>query len=104
MSERLLHAVLFTLKDKSQEKQQELVEACDKYLKPQAGVVFYSCGQRDLTLLRDVNDTAFEVALVILFESAEAQARYQEDPVHNQFIAEQEGNWENVRVFDSMDG
>jgi hypothetical protein len=48
-----------------------------------------------------VNDTEFEVSLVLLFEDAEAQARYQEDPTHHQFIEEQKDNWENVRVFDS---
>jgi hypothetical protein len=101
MSDQLLHIVFFTLKDKSAEKQSELVAACEKYLQPQPGVVFFSSGTRDTELQREVNDTEFEVSLVLLFEDAEAQARYQEDPTHHQFIEEQKDNWENVRVFDS---
>lgn len=101
MSGQLLHVVFFKLQDNSEAKQQALVTACEKYLKPQAGIVHFACGMRDVELLRDVNDTDFDVSLAIQFESREAQDRYQQDATHHQFIAEQKDNWSQVRVFDS---
>ena len=101
MADQIAHVVFFTLKDKSAEKQQSLVEACHKYLKPQPGVAFFSAGVREAELQRDVNDTEFDVSLVIAFESREAHDRYQTDATHDVFIAEQKDNWEKVRVFDS---
>ncbi len=100
-SSKLAHTVFFTLKDKSPEKQQSLVEACQKYLKPQPGVLFFAAGIRDGELAREVNDRNFDVALIILFESRAAHDRYQNDNKHDAFIAEQRDNWERVRVFDT---
>jgi hypothetical protein len=98
---KLAHTVFFTLKDKSLEKQQRLIKACHKYLKPQPGVVFFAAGTREGELAREVNDRDFDVTLMILFESRAAHDRYQEDETHDVFIAEQRDNWEQVRVFDT---
>ena len=98
---KLAHAVFFTLKDKSPEKQKRLVEACRKYLEPQPGVLVFAAGTRDQELVREVNDRDFDVTLMILFESRAAHDRYQEDETHDVFIAEQRDNWEQVRVFDT---
>ncbi len=99
---KLAHVVFFTLKDKSPDKQQRLVEACHKYLEPQPGVLFFAAGTRAEGLVREVNDREFDVALMIVFESRAAHDRYQEDETHDAFIAEQRENWEQVRVFDSQ--
>ena len=40
------HMVFFELKDKSPEARAKLIAACDKYLKNQAGVLYYSAGAR----------------------------------------------------------
>ena len=101
MAGQLAHVVYFSLKDKSPEKQQSLVAACEKYLKPQPGVVFYSSGVREADLQREVNDTDFDVSLMLVFESRESHDRYQTDATHDAFIAEQKDNWAAVRVFDS---
>ena len=98
---QLAHHVYFTLKDKSAEKKAELVEACHKYLKPQAGVVFFSAGGRVPDLSRPVNDAEFDVSLAIVFDSRTSHDAYQTDETHDVFIAEQKDNWEKVRVFDS---
>lgn len=98
---KLAHAVFFTLKDKSPEEQQRLVEACHKYLEPQPGILVFAAGTRDQELVREVNDRGFDVTLMILFESRAAHDRYQEDERHDAFIAEQRDNWEQVRVFDT---
>lgn len=98
---QLAHLVFFTLKDKSSEKQESLMQACCKYLRDQPGVVYFGVGPRDPELAREVNDKTFDIGLTLVFESREAQDRYQNDDRHNQFIAEQKANWESVRVFDA---
>jgi hypothetical protein len=101
MADQIAHVVFFTLKDKSPERQQSLIEACNKYLKPQPGVLSFSSGVREADLQREVNDTEFDVSLMLVFESREAHDRYQADAAHDAFIAEQKENWAQVRVFDS---
>ena len=101
MANQISHIVFFTLKDNSVAKQQELVAACEKYLKPQPGVVFFSSGSRETDLQREVNDREFDVSLNLVFESRDAHDQYQVDATHDQFIAEQKENWAKVRVFDS---
>ncbi len=101
MASQISHNVYFTLKDQSADKQEALIEACNKYLKPQPGVVFFSAGARDPSYQRDVNDTDFDVALTLVFDSVAEHDRYQEDETHGTFIAEQKDNWAQVRVFDA---
>jgi hypothetical protein len=98
---QLAHLVFFTLKNKSADSVQSLIDACNKYLRNQPGVVYFGVGTRDPELDRPVNDSEFDVALTVVFESRQSQDVYQQDPQHNQFIAEQKENWERVRVFDA---
>ena len=51
--------------------------------------------------IRDVVDDSFTYSLILSFESAEAQAAYQEEPPHMVFIEECEDLWEKVIVYDS---
>jgi hypothetical protein len=101
MMPQLGHMVFFSLLDNTPAKCAELVAACQKYLTVQPGIVHFSAGVRDLDLTRDVNDTGFDVALHLVFRDRLAHDAYQDDPTHNQFIAEQRHNWRQVRVFDS---
>jgi len=48
-----------------------------------------------------VNQTDFDVALQVVFESREAHDAYQVHSRHLQFIEENKANWERVRVFDA---
>ncbi len=50
---------------------------------------------------RDVVDGSFTYHLLVTFESAEAQAKYQEEEVHLKFIEESSHLWEKVIVYDS---
>ncbi|MDG2380926.1 MAG: Dabb family protein [Pirellulaceae bacterium] len=92
--------VYFSLKDKSPEACQGLVQACEKYLSGHDGTVYFSAGLR-ADADRDVNDKEFDVALNLVFESREAHDKYQVAPRHNEFIEGQRENWAKVRVFDS---
>ena len=50
---------------------------------------------------RDVVDGSFTYSLVVTFESAEAQQKYQEEPAHLLFIEEASSLWNKVIVYDS---
>lgn len=97
----LVHNVYFTLKDNSPAAGQALIAACKKYLSQHPGTVFFACGTRAAELNREVNDRGFDVALHVVFEDKAAHDRYQDAPLHHQFIEENKQNWAKVRVFDS---
>ena len=98
----LAHNVYFTLHDRSEAARNRLIEACQKYLAPHAGVVFFACGGLAADLRRDVNDLGFDVGLHLVFVDVAAHDAYQATPAHNRFIEENKANWKQVRVFDSV--
>lgn len=98
----LSHAVYFTLKDSCQEAQQALIAACEKYLRNHEGVLYFSAGVLEPELAREVNDRAFDVALLVVFKDRAAHDAYQAADAHLRFIEEGRDNWARVRVFDSI--
>jgi hypothetical protein len=99
---RIAHNVFFSLKDPSEANKKAMVLACNKYLKDHPGVVFFAAGLLEPELARPVNDRDFDIALHVVFASRADHDRYQDAPLHNQFIAEQKEGWAKVRVFDSV--
>lgn len=97
----LAHHVFFTLKDASAAAQQQLVDACHKFLKGHPGEVFFAAGTLVDDLARPVNDRAFHVGLHVVFDGRKAHDDYQTDSRHLQFIEANKPNWASVRVFDS---
>jgi hypothetical protein len=97
----LAHDVYFELKDDTPAARAALVAACKKYLTGHEGAVSFAAGTLAEELARPVNDRAWDVALHIYFKDKAAHDLYQEAARHKQFIAEQQGNWKTVRVFDS---
>jgi hypothetical protein len=97
----LAHVVFFTLKDRSLEAVNSLVAACHRYLTDHPGTIHFSAGPRAEKYQRPVNDQNYDVALVVVFQSDADHDRYQEAPRHKEFVAEQSGNWAQVRVFDA---
>lgn len=95
------HHVCFTLHEPTAERRDALVAACRKYLSGHDGVTFFAAGPRAEEFDREVNDTAFDVALLVVFESKAAHDVYQDHPRHLEFIAEQKAHWKTVRVFDA---
>ena len=51
---------------------------------------------------REVVDGSFTYSLIVTFESAEAQAAYQKEQPHLEFIAESQHLWKKVIVYDSI--
>ncbi len=101
---RLAHIVFFTLKEKTPAARARLAAACEKYLKPHPGVVFFAAGTIAEDLKRDVNDRDFDVSLHIVFDTRENHDRYQTAELHKKFIEENQAMWAKVRVFDSVVG
>ena len=98
----LAHNVYFTLEDDSDEAQKRLVDHCHKYLKDHPGIVFFAAGTLARELARPVNVRDFQVGLHIIFTNQAAHDAYQVHEAHQRFVAENKGNWKQVRVFDSL--
>lgn len=98
----LAHNVYFTLKGPSPIAREKLVAACHNYLTGHPGTVFFAAGTLAADLNRPVNDQDFDVGLHIVFENRDAHDAYQVSQRHQQFIAENKDDWEQVRVFDSV--
>jgi hypothetical protein len=98
----LVHNVFFSLNDNSSAARERLLAACRKYLTGHPGTSFFACGGLAQELRREVNDRDFDVALHVVFQDQAFHDKYQADPRHLQFIAENKENWKKVRVFDSV--
>ena len=98
----LVHNVYFSLKDSSPEAKKKLVDACKKYLATHPGTAFFAAGTLADDLKRPVNDQDFDVGLHLVFKNRAAHDKYQEAPLHKQFIEENRETWKKVRVFDSV--
>ncbi|MDE0865681.1 MAG: Dabb family protein [Rubripirellula sp.] len=98
---KLAHHVYFTLKDRSDEAVQSLLDACMQYLDNHEGLVGFSIGTRDRDLDREVNQD-FDVSLHCIFSDRAAHDRYQTAERHLQFIEENKEGWKIVKVFDSL--
>jgi quinol monooxygenase YgiN len=98
---QVAHMVYFKLKDHSEAATNKFLAGCHKYLDKHEGTVYFSVGTLAKDLVRDVNDTDFDVALHMVFKNRAAHDKYQDDPRHSQFIDEFKDSWAGVRVFDS---
>jgi hypothetical protein len=99
---QLMHNVFFTLNDKSPAGVRKLIDACQKYLTVQAGIVSFAVGARDPGLTREVNDQDWDVGLHILFTDRAHHDAYQVDSGHVKFVEENKTSWSRARVFDSL--
>ena len=95
------HSVFFTLADPTPANRDALVANCRKYLTGHEGTAFFAAGVRETGLTRDVNDTEFDVALLLVFHSRETHDAYQVHPRHVAFVEESKALWKTVRVFDA---
>lgn len=98
----LIHNVYFSLKEPTAAKRQELIDACNHYLRQHPGVLFFACGTLAEELQRDVNVRDFDVGLHIVFKDQAHHDQYQDAPLHLRFIVEHRDNWRQVRVFDTV--
>ena len=97
----LAHIVFFTLKEPTDSARESLLADCQKYLSDQPGLLHFSVGARATHYARPVNDSEFDVAVVLVFATDEDHQRYQVSERHQHFLAAQLDNCSKVRVFDS---
>jgi hypothetical protein len=97
----LAHNVFFSLRDNSSTAVAALLADCHRYLVDHPGVVFYGAGTAS-DIDRPVSDRAYDVALCVVFADRAAHDVYQASPPHQEFIARNKANWQQVRVFDAM--
>jgi hypothetical protein len=98
----IAHMVYFKLKDNSTAEKEKLVAACKRYLSKHEGTVYFSAGILAEDFKREVNVRDWDVALHLVFKNKAAHDKYQDHERHLKFIEENKGNWEKVRVFDSV--
>lgn len=96
------HTVFFWLKNPdSQEDRKAFETSLQKFLDKSAYAKTTFIGKPPRAS-RDVVDGSFTYSLILSFESAEAQQKYQDEPPHKVFIEESEELWEKVIVYDSQ--
>jgi hypothetical protein len=100
-SASLAHIVFFTLAESNDANRSKLLEGCKKYLDKHEGCVYFGVGVNAAQYAREVNDRDYDVALHLVFESANDHDVYQTHPRHMKFVEECKGLWKKVRVFDS---
>ncbi len=54
------------------------------------------------TEARDVVENSYHASEILLFDSLADQAKYQDHPLHHQFVADHSHRWAKVTVFDSV--
>ncbi len=102
-SGKVRHAVFFWLhRPDSEEDRAQLIAGLEK-LRAVECVRSLDIGVPARTEQRDVVDGSFSVSELMFFDSLEDQAAYQAHPVHQQFVAECEHLWREVKVYDSVD-
>ncbi len=79
------HVVIFWTRPGMPSAAEELVEGARKYLRPIPGALHFHVG-RMAPSHRDVVDQSYQVGLNIVFADREAQDRYQEHPLHLEFV------------------
>ena len=98
MAQKLIHQVYFWL-HKESDLNEFLTDAA-----PMLGkcpdVAQFILGTPAPTEKREVVDHSFHVSCTLFFDSLEAQAAYQTDPLHLEFIEKYSHMWKTVKVYD----
>ncbi|WP_149276592.1 Dabb family protein [Pareuzebyella sediminis] len=96
------HTVYFWLKNPNSVEDQKAFEtSLQKFLDHSAFAKTKFIGKPPKAS-RDVVDGSFTYSLIVTFESAEAQQKYQEEPPHKLFVEESSDLWSKVIVYDSQ--
>lgn len=97
-----VHHVFFYLKDPSNaEHLQALVVGLEKLSKITTIKMFHI--GKPASTNREVIERTYSVSWLLLFEGPEAEAAYQTDPVHLNFVKTCSHLWEKVVIYDSVD-
>ncbi|WP_212002851.1 Dabb family protein [Chitinophaga sp. HK235] len=99
----IVHHVLFWLKNPGSTEDRDKLVAGIKTLSRIKSVGELHVGVVAGTEKRDVVDTSWAVSELIFFSDLAAQAAYQQDPIHLDFIKNYGPLWERVVVYDAQE-
>jgi len=94
------HIVIFWTKPEIKNAADLLIEGGNKYLKNVPGILHFHIGKMAPSH-RSVVDQTYQVGLNIVFKDKESQDRYQEHPLHLEFVEKVfKPNCQKVVVYD----
>ncbi|GAB4453875.1 MAG: hypothetical protein OHK0029_07550 [Armatimonadaceae bacterium] len=97
-----MHHVLFWLKNPDSEEDRAALIAGIQSLAEIPTIRLIHVGVPAATQPREVIDSSYSVSEMLLFDDLEAEATYQEHPLHQKFIADCAPLWNKVVVYDSI--
>lgn len=97
-TKKLIHQVYFWLHNESDVT--EFMRDAAPMLGRCKDVAQFIMGTPAPTEKREVVDHSFHVSCTLFFDSLEAQAAYQKDPLHLEFISKYAHLWKAVKVYD----
>ncbi|MFL2633274.1 MAG: Dabb family protein [Candidatus Marivariicella sp.] len=102
IKEPLIHTVLFWLNNPESEKDRLAFEsAIQELIETNPQGIQSHIGKPAETSQREVVDSSYTYLYLITFSSLEAEAAYQNDPTHINFIEKAKHLWKKVVVYDS---
>jgi hypothetical protein len=97
----VVHHVFFWLKDPSSPADMEQLLTGLKSLADIPGIRELYIGLPAPTGQRDVVDASWQVSELMFFDNLDAQAGYQQHPLHRTFVTNCSHLWEKVVVYDT---
>lgn len=98
----LIHHVFFWLKNPGSRADRDLLISGLRTLKAIDVVRQLHIGVPASTEKRDVVDISYDVSELMFFDSVEDQKRYQDHPIHLEFVRKHAHLWEKVTVYDTL--
>jgi hypothetical protein len=102
LNRAMVHHVFFWLKNPDSPEDLAALIAGVQSLAEIPGVRLLHVGVPAPTIPRPVIDNSYSVSELLFFDDVEAEAVYQEHPLHQKFIAECSPLWNKVLVYDSV--
>ena len=99
---RIVHHVFFWLKNPSSKEDLNKLLAGVRSLKKIKTVRQLYVGVPATTEKRDVVDNSYHVSELMFFDDLAGQKAYQDDPIHQKFIADCSHLWDKVVVYDTQ--
>jgi len=99
---RIVHHVFFWLKNPSSKEDLSKLLAGVRTLKKIKTVRQLYVGVPATTEKRDVVDNSYHVSELMFFDDLAGQKAYQDDPIHQKFIADCSHLWDRVVVYDTQ--
>ena len=98
----LIHTVYFWLTDDVTEERKKEFEQALIDLGKVPSIDKYYWGTPAATTSRDVVDSSYDYAINVFFKSIEAEAEYQIDPLHLEFVEGQKAIFKKVIVYNNL--